>query len=64
MAVVIEGENLNELSRALKEWKVEWLAEFDPEEHEPLTDPKAPYIKSITITTPESEEPLATNQRH
>jgi DNA-binding HxlR family transcriptional regulator len=33
MIVIIKGRNLVPLLRAIQEWKVEWLAEFDPEEH-------------------------------
>ena len=39
------GDNLTELYRALKERKVEWIAEFSPGEHEEPTDTSAPFIR-------------------
>lgn len=64
MTVEIEGERLTQLAKAIREWKVEWLAEFDPEMHAPSTDPDAPVINSITILTTRPEEPPPANQRH
>jgi hypothetical protein len=64
MMVIIRGENLTELYRALKEWKVEWIAEFNAEDYEPPTDDGAPFIKSITIHTTRPEEPPPANKRH
>ena len=64
MMVTIKGEHLIELYRALKAWKVEWIAEFNAVDYEPPTDDGAPVIKSITILTTRPEEPLATEKRH
>ena len=60
----IKGGNLAELFQAVKEWKVEWLQEFDPDYHLLPTDKKAPFIKSITIQTTRPEPPPPVNQRH
>lgn len=61
MMVIIRGENLTELYRALKKWKVEWIAEFNSEDYEAPTDDGAPFIKSIMIhtTRPEKAPPAS-----
>jgi hypothetical protein len=66
MMIIIRGENLNltELYRALKEWRVEWIAEFNTEDYEAPTDDDAPFIKSITIHTTRPEEPPPPDKRH
>ena len=64
MVVDIKGENLTALFQAVKEWKVEWLQEFDPNYHIPPTDKKAPFIKAITIQTTRPEAPPPIDQRH
>jgi hypothetical protein len=57
MVIAIQGANLTELYRALKEWKVEFIQEFDSQVHEPVADKNAPFIASITIHTTRPEEP-------
>ncbi len=64
LMVIIRGDNLTELYRALKEWKVEWIAEFSPGEHEEPTDAAAPFIRSITIHSTRPETPPPANHRH
>jgi hypothetical protein len=64
MVVTIKGKNLQPLAEALKEWKVLWLAEFDPESHLPVTDENAPFIKSIEVVTTRPEAPPPMEQRH
>jgi hypothetical protein len=64
MMVIIRGENLMELHQALKDWKVDWIAEFDPEEHDMPTDESMPFIKSITIHTKRPEQPPPADKRH
>lgn len=64
MIIAIKGENLAEVYRAIREWKVEWIAEFDPQEHEPPTDDAAPFIKSITIDKTRPEKPPPVDKRH
>lgn len=62
--IELRGERLTELARSIKDWKVEWVAEFDPQMHTPPTDPEAPFIESITITTERPADPPPMNQRH
>jgi hypothetical protein len=64
MVVDIEGRNLTELFRGLRDWKAEFIAEFDPQEHLEPVDQKAPFISSITIYTTRPEDPPPVNQRH
>ena len=64
MLVIIRGENLTELYRALKQWKVEWISEFSPSEHVEPDDSSAPFIRSITIHTTRPEEPPPEAKRH
>jgi hypothetical protein len=64
IVVEIRGENLTELYRALKEWKVEWIAEFNAEDYAPPTDEAAPFIKSIAIHTKRPEQPPPVDKRH
>jgi len=64
MMVVIKGENLTELYRALKTWKVDWIAEFNPKDYEAPTDDDAPFIKSITIHTNRPEKSPPADKRH
>lgn len=64
MVIDIAGENLAELFQAVKDWKVEWLQEFDPDWHIPPADPKAPFIKTITIQTTRPEAPPPVEKRH
>ena len=65
MMVEIKGENLQELFQNLKEWKVEWIEEYDLRFHLPPTDKSAPLIESIRIITPQSaEEVPPMSQRH
>jgi len=64
MVVDIKGENLTTLFRGLRDWKVEFIAEFDPEEHIEPTDQSAPFIRSIRIHTTRPEEPPPAGQRH
>jgi hypothetical protein len=64
MMVTIKGENLVELYRALKEWKVDWIAEFSPSEHEEPEDSSAPFVRSITIHTKRPEEIPSHIKRH
>lgn len=64
MVVSIRGENLTELYRALKKWKVEWIAEFNSEDYESPTDDAAPFIKSITIHRKQPEKPPPVEKRH
>lgn len=64
MMVKIQGKRLQELFQAIKDWKVEWIAEYDPQEHTASTDPDAPVIEMIQIIT-ERPEPLPPlEQRH
>jgi hypothetical protein len=64
MVVTIKGKNLAPLAEALKEWKVVWLAEFDPENHIPATDDNAPFIKSIEVVPTRPEAPPPMSERH
>lgn len=64
MMVCIYGENLSELYRAIKAWKVEWIAEFSPEEHQPPTNATAPFIRSITIHSKRPESSPPPSKRH
>ena len=64
MVVTIKGKNLQKVADALREWKVVWLAEFDPESHLPATDDNAPYIKSIEVVTTRPDAPPPMEQRH
>ena len=64
MVIDITGENLQELFRAVQDWKVEWIMEFDPQFHTPPTDDKAPFIKSITVHKHRPETPPPMEQRH
>lgn len=64
MVIDIAGENLAELFQAVKDWKVEWLQEFDPDHHLLPTDKKAPFIKAITIQTTLPEAPPPVEKRH
>jgi hypothetical protein len=64
MMVIIKGDNLLELNHALKHWKVEWIAEFSPTEHQEPEDSSAPYIRSITIHTKRPEEIPPDVKRH
>ena len=64
MMVIIDGGNLTELCQALKQWKVEWIAEFSPREHAEPENSSAPFIRSITINTKPSEVPPPAGQRH
>lgn len=59
MVVQIEGKNLLPLVSALKEWKLEWLSEFDPEWHLEPTDTSLPYIERIEIATNRPELPTS-----
>lgn len=63
MIVKVRGKNLQELFQAVKDWKVEWIEEYDPAFHLP-PDENAPLIKSIEIITERPEEPPPMNQRH
>jgi hypothetical protein len=63
--VDIDGKNIPaSLFRAFQEWKVEFVAEFDPVEHLPPTDPAAPLITRLSIHFTRPEEPPPANQRH
>ena len=64
MVVDIKGRNLTDLFRGLRDWKVEFVAEFDPQEHLEPVDDKAPFISSITIFTTRPEDPPPVSQRH
>jgi hypothetical protein len=64
LVITILGERLGELARAISEWKVEWLAEFDPVMHEPITNENEPFIRSITIVPPPPEEIPERGKRH
>lgn len=64
MMVMIKGKGLQELFQMLKDWKVEWIEEFDPRLHALPTDAKAPFIKSITIQSGPPEEAPPMEQRH
>ena len=64
MLVKIHGERLQELFQAVKDWRVEWLAEYDEAEHAPPADPNAPIIKRIEILTERPETPPPMGQRH
>ena len=64
MMVTIKGENLIELYQALKAWKVESIAEFNPVDYEQPTDDTAPFIKSITVHTTRPETPPPVEKRH
>ena len=64
MVVEIKGKNLQPLAEALKDWKVVWLAEYDPESHLPVDNDGAPFIKSIEVITTRPEAPPPVNQRH
>jgi hypothetical protein len=64
MVVVIKGKRLQTLADAIKEWKVVWIAEFDPESHLPLTEGDAPLVTSIEVLTERPESPPPINQRH
>jgi hypothetical protein len=64
MVVIIKGRNLTALFRAIQNWKVEWLAEFDPVEHLEPADSNAPFIESITMHSTRPEAPPPANQRH
>ncbi len=64
MTVAIRGERLCELAQAISDWKVEWMAEFDPALHEPIKNQDEPFIRSITILTTRPEEPPSENQKH
>jgi hypothetical protein len=62
--ITIEGDNLFEVYRAIKEWKVEWIAEFDPEDYAPVPNRAAPFIKRITIHKTRPETPPPVDKRH
>jgi hypothetical protein len=64
LVIDIVGENLQELFRMVQDWKVEWIAEFDPKFHEPPADDKAPFIKSITVHKHRMETPPPPEKRH
>jgi hypothetical protein len=64
MMININGERLQPLYEALRDWKVAWIAEFDPDSHDLPQGEDAPFIKSIEIIT-ERPEPLPPmNARH
>jgi hypothetical protein len=52
MMVVIRGENLTELYGALKQWKVERIAEFNAEDYEPPRMTVRPSSKASPFTRP------------
>jgi hypothetical protein len=64
MVVAIKGKNLQSVADSLKEGKVIWLTEFDPESHLPVTNEEAPFIKSIEIITTRPDSPPPMSQRH
>jgi hypothetical protein len=64
MMVIIKGDNLTALYQAVKDAKAEWIAEFNGEDYDPLTDDTAPFIKSITIHTSRPEDPPPAAKPH
>jgi hypothetical protein len=64
MADIPEDEKRKALFRGIRDWKVEFIAEFDPQEHLEPADKSAPFIKRISIFTERPEEPPPPNQRH
>lgn len=64
MVVIVDGRNLTELYRAVLDWKVEFIEEFDPEAHDAPKDKSTPVITSITVHTHKPEAPPPVNQRH
>lgn len=60
----IKGRNLEDLFGLLKEWRVEFLCEFDPEEWAEPDDPKQPVITNIEILLEPSTDPPARNKQH
>ena len=64
MVVVVQGRNLTPIYTALKEWRVEWVAEFGEDEYMPPTDPAAPFIESITVDTNRPEVHMPAKNVH
>jgi hypothetical protein len=64
MMVIIKGKNLQELFQGVKEWKIDWIEEYDARFHFPVTDEDAPFVASIEIIPPKTEEPPPMSQRH
>jgi hypothetical protein len=64
MIVIIEGKNLQELFQSLKEWRIDWLQEFDWQTHLPVDANNIPFIKKIEIITSRPEPLPPMNQRH